>query len=680
MKFEKNTELDQANLRLIVATCAILYVVLIGLLPGLKVETYLPIVAYYGLFLIASILLRQAIVRWPGHYPARRIFCMLHDYAGTSFGLIVGGEAALPLYAVMVWINLGNGMRYGSRYLAIATALALLALLVIYRLTPAWQAQPFMVLMLMTTSTVIPFYAHLLLERTRKATEEALQANQEKSRLLAQASHDLRQPIHSIGLFTACLRDARLGDEERRLVDNIDRSLLNVSQLFRSILDLYTLDNGRLQPKQENVHLGELLRDLVRRNAEAARWAGVELRLRPCRLWTRTDPGLLSTMLQNLLSNSLKYAAERPLLIGVRRRGDGLAVAIYDQGRGIAEEHLPRVFEEFYRVRETRDRDVEGIGLGLSIVRRLGQLTGIEVTLRSRVGRGTAVTLHGLPAVAAQALPRRDDPLQAGLLTGLRVCLVEDDRNVLRATSALLERWGCTVQAETEADGWRTDCDILVVDYDLGPPRLRRRVHRAGTAATRRGDTGAGDQRPRHRAYPGQRRRHRHRPALQARAPHGIARHPARPARAPGDRQPRFLRQGRSRSAGLRRAVLHAGAAVGQQQLAVVGLELGDPLALVDGDGNDAAIGVVDGIPVVGVHHHVALHLRAGAHHFIAGIAGVGVPLHHHLRAVGGALHVLRRTEEGYRFLGGTALPLAAGVDLGQRVHLDAAAQGKRRQ
>ena len=91
------------------------------------------------------------------------------------------------------------------------------------------------------------------------------------------------------------------------------------------------------------------------------------------------------------------------------------------------------------------------------------------MTLRSRVGRGTAVTLHGLPAVAAQALPRRDDPLQAGLLTGLRVCLVEDDRNVLRATSALLERWGCTVQAETEADGWRTDCDILVVDYDLGP-------------------------------------------------------------------------------------------------------------------------------------------------------------------------------------------------------------------
>ena len=235
-----------------------------------------------------------------------------------------------------------------------------------------------------------------------------MQANQEKSRLLAQASHDLRQPIHSIGLFTACLRDARLGDEERRLVDNIDRSLLNVSQLFRSILDLYTLDNGRLQPKQENVHLGELLRDLVRRNAEAARWAGVELRLRPCRLWTRTDPGLLSTMLQNLLSNSLKYAAERPLLIGVRRRA--MAVAIYDQGRGSRRNTCRGCSRSStgYARRATATSRESAWGCPSSAA--WGGLTGIEVTLRSRVGRGTAVTLHGLPAVAAQALPAATIP------------------------------------------------------------------------------------------------------------------------------------------------------------------------------------------------------------------------------------------------------------------------------
>ncbi|KAB2520750.1 response regulator [Pseudomonas sp. GXM4] len=469
MKFEKNTELDQANLRIIIAAIAVVYMVVLVFLPGHRFETYLPVITYISLFLLASIVFRQAIARWPGHYPARRIFAMVHDYTGTCFGLVIGGEAALPLYAVMVWVNLGNGMRYGSRYLAIATGLALVALLVVYRLTPYWQAQPFMVLMLLITSTVIPFYAHLLLERTRKASEEALAANLEKSRFLAQASHDLRQPIHSIGLFTACLRESRLGDDERRLVDNIDRSLLNVSQLFRSILDLYTLDNGRVEAKMQTLNLGEWLADIVCQHQEAARWAGVELRLRPCNYWVRTDPALLATMVQNVLSNCFKYGAQRPVLIGVRKRGAGLAIVIHDRGNGIAEEHLHKVFEEFYRVRQVRDKDVEGVGLGLSIIKRLGELIDVHVALRSRLGRGTAVTLAGLPIVAAPQSPVvRSEARQVGLLTGLKVCLVEDDRNVLLATSALLERWGCVVQGEWSAEDLVTDCDIIVADYDLG--------------------------------------------------------------------------------------------------------------------------------------------------------------------------------------------------------------------
>lgn len=469
MKFEKNTELDQANLRIIIAAIAVVYMVVLVFLPGHRFETYLPVITYISLFLLASIVFRQAIARWPGHYPARRIFAMVHDYTGTCFGLVIGGEAALPLYAVMVWVNLGNGMRYGSRYLAIATGLALVALLVVYRLTPYWQAQPFMVLMLLITSTVIPFYAHLLLERTRKASEEALAANLEKSRFLAQASHDLRQPIHSIGLFTACLRESRLGDDERRLVDNIDRSLLNVSQLFRSILDLYTLDNGRIEAKMQTLNLGEWLADLIRQHHEAARWAGVDLRLRPCNYWIRTDPALLATMVQNVLSNCFKYGAQRPVLIGVRKRGAVLAIVIYDCGNGIAEEHLHKVFEEFYRVRQVRDKDVEGVGLGLSIIKRLGELIDVRVALRSQLGRGTAVTLAGLPIVAAPQSPVvRSEARQVGLLTGLKVCLVEDDRNVLLATSALLERWGCVVQGEWSAEDLVTDCDIIVADYDLG--------------------------------------------------------------------------------------------------------------------------------------------------------------------------------------------------------------------
>ena len=469
MTFQKNTELDQANLRIIVTLCAIGYISVLGFLPGHQVERYLPVILYYVLFLLASIGFRYAISHWPGHYPVRRILGMVHDYTGTSFGLIVGAEAALPLYAVMVWVNLGNGMRYGSRYLAIATALALLALMIVYWLTPWWQTQPFMVLMLMITSTVIPVYAHLLLERTRKASEEAVAANLEKSRFLAQASHDLRQPIHSIGLFTACLREARLGDDEQRLVDSIDRSLLNVSQLFRSILDLYTLDNGRVLPTFQPLHLGDFLADVVRQNAEAARWAGVELRLRPCPHWVRADPVLLTTMVQNILSNCFKYGAQRPVLIGVRKRGQGLAIEVHDQGRGIDKEHLLKVFEEFYRVRHQRDKDVEGVGLGLSIVKRLGHLMNLEVAIRSRVGHGTSVCLNGLaPTVPPPTVAPQEGEHKAWLLTGLKVCLIEDDHNVLMATRALLERWGCTVQAELTGQNLSSDCDVIIADYDLG--------------------------------------------------------------------------------------------------------------------------------------------------------------------------------------------------------------------
>jgi len=173
-------------------------------------------------------------------------------------------------------------------------------------------------------------------------------------------------------------------------------------------------------------------------------------------------------MVQNVLSNCFKYGAQRPVLVGVRRKGAGLAIVVYDRGSGIAEEHLPRVFEEFYRVRQLRDKDVEGVGLGLSIVKRLGQMIGVDVLIRSRLGHGTGVTLQGLSRVARQLPVNREEARQVGLLTGLKVCLVEDDRNVLLATSALLERWGCVVQAELTGQGLVTDCDIIVADYDLG--------------------------------------------------------------------------------------------------------------------------------------------------------------------------------------------------------------------
>ncbi|PFG71450.1 signal transduction histidine kinase [Pseudomonas poae] len=465
---EKNSELDQATLRLTVSTCASLYIFVVALLPSSDFATYVPIMWYMAFFISVAVPLRMAIKRWPGHFFWRRLFAMAHDYTGIAFAMIVGGEGALPVYAALLWVTLGNGMRFGSRYLTAATLIALSMLVMIFMLTPFWRAQPYMFLMLIVTTIVVPAYAHILLKRTRIASEEAIAANQEKSRFLAQASHDLRQPIHSIGLFTACLRDANLGGEELRLVDNIDRSLHTVSQLFRSILDIYTLDNGKLEPQAEPVNLGALLRDVVKQNTEAARWAGVQLRLRPCEHWVNVNAGLLTTMVQNLVSNTLKYASGQPVLIGVRPRGKGLAIVIYDKGRGIAAEHLPDVFKEFYRVRHARDKDVEGLGLGLSIVKRISQLLNLDIQLDSRLGQGTRATIQRLESVAPGTETQRPAATQSRL-QGLRVCLVEDDSNVLMATSALLEKWGCEVESHSDGLNVTTECDIIIADFDLGP-------------------------------------------------------------------------------------------------------------------------------------------------------------------------------------------------------------------
>ncbi|MFP3496511.1 hybrid sensor histidine kinase/response regulator [Pseudomonas sp. SIMBA_059] len=466
-RVEKNSELDQATLRLIVSACALLYIVILSSLSPDAIATHTPIIVYISTFIIASIFLRMAIKRWPGHFFSRRLFSMLHDYTGIAFAMVLGGEGALPIYAALLWVTLGNGMRFGSHYLALATAIALSTLIVIFLLNPFWRAQPYMFLMLIVTTVVVPAYAHILLKRTRIASQETIAANQEKSRFLAHASHDLRQPIHSIGLFTACLRDANLGGEELRLVDSIDRSLHTVSQLFRSILDIYTLDNGQLEPQSEPVNLDALLRDVVKQNTEAARWAGVELRLRPCRHWVNVNPGLLTTMVQNLVSNTLKYAPGQPVLIGVRPRGKELAIVVYDKGRGIAAEHLPQVFKEFYRVRHVRDKDVEGLGLGLSIVKRISQLINVDVHIRSTPGRGTQAAITRLKPVAPKlAPPRMKRPQER--LNGLRICLIEDDANVLMATKVLLEKWGCVVETHSDADNLSSDCDIIIADFDLG--------------------------------------------------------------------------------------------------------------------------------------------------------------------------------------------------------------------
>ena len=266
-------------------------------------------------FFIVSIALLAAIKRRPGIRHWRRAVAMVDDYLGITAVLTLGGEVLLPVYAALLWVTVRLAA-YGPRYLRVATVCAVLTIATTTLLSGFWHAQPFMVATFVLTALLVPAYAQVLLTRTRLAHDAALAANRAKSRFLGQASHDLRQPVHAIGLFTDCLRSAPLGPDEQQMVDRIERSLQSISRLFRSLFDVSTLDSGRVAPKREVVALGEVLGEVVGRNSEAARWAGVELRLVPTRLRVLADAGLLATIVQNLVSNALKYAAGGPVLVG----------------------------------------------------------------------------------------------------------------------------------------------------------------------------------------------------------------------------------------------------------------------------------------------------------------------------------------------------------------------------
>lgn len=464
----KDLEMIQALLRMAVIATSALYTLIAYAMDDMTDTRMWVILAYCFAFGIVNTGLIIRIAQKPGASTPRRMFALVVDNMAGIVTITVGGEAMLPVYSVMLSMTVGYGMRYGRTYLLLATGFALASLALIIQLTPFLQQHPAVAVMMILTMLVLPLFVYFLLSRLHIALEETQAANEAKSRFLAQASHDLRQPIHSISLFTACLRDGQLGNDERRLVDNIDRALSAVEQLFRSLLDIYTLNQGDMKPHLETIDVDALLSNLVSQNSEGANWAGVEVRLRPCRQHVRCDAALLRTLVQNLLSNAFKYAPDKPVLIGCRQRNGKLSIGVYDLGRGISEEHLPHLCNEFYRVREKRDQDIEGVGLGLSIVSRIARLLKLQLSIKSRPDRGTAVIINGLPIVPANVVaPAPDIDWNKRLLGGLRVLLIEDNHNVLQATAMLLRKWGCDVQTASAIPQTRVDCDLVVTDFDL---------------------------------------------------------------------------------------------------------------------------------------------------------------------------------------------------------------------
>jgi len=332
-----------------------------------------------------------------------------------------------------------------------------------------------------------------LVEELRAQKELAEQANVAKSRFLAAASHDLRQPLHALGLFVAALRDRTTDAAAQPLVDKIARSVGALEQLFNALLDVSRLDAGVVEPKPRHVRLRELLQRLALDFAPLARAKGLEWRCQGPDLVVHTDPALLETILRNLLSNAIRYCEKGSVALEWRLAGGQVAVTVRDTGIGIAPEHQREIFREFFQLQNPeRDRD-KGLGLGLAIVERLTRLMDCRLTLRSAPGVGStfeiALPLGNADAVGAEAPPAAEAEL--GEDGGRLVLVIDDEAAVREAVTILLEDWGYQVVAAASADEAMAALtrapDVIVADYRLREERTGaeaiRQIQRAWGSA-----------------------------------------------------------------------------------------------------------------------------------------------------------------------------------------------------
>ncbi|AWH30412.1 MULTISPECIES: PAS-domain containing protein [Stenotrophomonas] len=298
---------------------------------------------------------------------------------------------------------------------------------------------------------------HRVAERTHdldEARREAEQANRYKTRFVASAVHDLLQPLNAARMFVSVLR-GRLSGDARELSEHVDAALAAQDAILNSLLDISRLESRALQTRVRAFALSPLLETLAREFGMAAQSRGLHLDWVDTRAVVVSDEALLRRILQNFLSNALRYTPRGRVLIGCRRVGDHLRIEVHDQGPGIPESLQGEIFEEFRRLNDGVEQE-RGAGLGLAIVERIGRLLGHRISLRSTLGKGSVFAVSVPLGQAEDVAVPTPAPVVAAELTDdspLRQCRVwsiDDDPRVCAATRALLERWGCNVEL---ADG-----------------------------------------------------------------------------------------------------------------------------------------------------------------------------------------------------------------------------------
>lgn len=308
------------------------------------------------------------------------------------------------------------------------------------------------------------------------ARDAAESANRIKTRFFTAVGHDVLQPLHAARLSLSAVVETERIVDQRRLLEQIDHALSSIEELLRTILDISKLEAGIIEPSHQPLALEQVFSSLAVDLEPLARARNLVMTRRANGLGVISDPLMLRRILQNLLVNAVRYTERGGVKLAARRRGEDIAIEVWDTGPGIPEAERERIFEEFQRGTASQ-RAGGGFGLGLSIVNRMAQALGHRIEVCSRVGHGTRFRVLAPAAVA----PIEEMPLAQNAsvrhvygFEGVRVAVIDNDEAVLQAMRTLLERWSCDMRVASDLSGVRSVIDrsdfvpqIILADFHL---------------------------------------------------------------------------------------------------------------------------------------------------------------------------------------------------------------------
>lgn len=355
---------------------------------------------------------------------------------------------------------------------------------------PEYQAFAFLIIITTLFSSILLYHTHCflldnisirfqnlkLIKQLKIEKTTAEQADQTKTRFLATASHDLRQPLYALSLYSNLLKQKLDTDPQYELMSHLQQAELALNKLLDALLDISKFDAGQISVRKQSIDCFSFMQQLSIEFSPQFEHKNLNFRVRLKSANLHTDPILLARMLRNLLKNALRYTSKGGVLFCARQRTNHIEFQIWDTGSGIAKSQQKNIFEDFVQLHNAERQQQEGLGLGLSIVQRIAKLLAHPLQLKSHPNKGSIFSIQ-VPLSQQKPTPNTPAPQQHNNHSyqfKLHILLIEDQRDVLLATKLLLENWGCTVTTATHFEQIKIQLhqhpvqpDVIISDYRL---------------------------------------------------------------------------------------------------------------------------------------------------------------------------------------------------------------------